>query len=337
MPHGVEETRTTPWPRRATLAAVLALASACGGPQSTLDPAGVAAERIAHLFWWMCGAAALIWLAVMGIAIYAMHIRRESHSRRAGQWLIILGGAAFPVVALSVLLVFSLPMLPDLKASAGSDLRIEVSGEQWWWRVRYVTADGREAALANEVRLPVGEAVDFILTSPDVIHSFWIPSLGGKMDMIPGRVTRLTLEATRTGTFHGICAEYCGSAHAQMKFLVQVMPPEEFRDWLARQAAPAADPDSSLAREGSGAFLANGCGACHTIRGTPADGRLGPDLTHVGSRMSLAAGVLPNDPESFLAWIRHPEDSKPDARMPAFDMLPARQLEAIAAYLEGLE
>ncbi len=197
-----------------------------------------------------------------------------------------------------------LSMLPDLVAPAPEgSLKIVVSGEQWWWRVRYLPPGGEAIVLANEIRLPVGEPVEFRLESPDVIHSFWIPSLGGKMDMIPGRLTRLALEPTRTGVFRGVCAEYCGTSHALMSFYVVVMEKEEFDRWLAHQAAPAEPPAEPLAARGQELFLANGCGACHTVRGTPADGVIGPDLTHVGSRLSLAAGILPNEPDAFQRWI----------------------------------
>lgn len=336
MPPGIRKTGTRPG-LKVALYTTISLAAGCGGPQSALDPAGVAAEQIAALFWWMFAAAVLIWLVVIGIAVYATAIEPRSHAHRTGQLLIIIGGAVFPSVVLAILLVFTLPMLPVLKASPEPGLQVEVSGEQWWWRVRYLTGAGEAVELANEVRLPVGTPVEFILTSPDVIHSFWIPALGGKMDMIPGRVTRLTLEPTRTGTYNGVCAEYCGSAHALMKFMVRVMEPAAFREWLAAQAAPAAGPRDAAAAAGREAFMANGCGSCHTIRGTAADGALGPDLTHVGSRMTLGAGILANEAGEFLAWLRGPGHIKPGVRMPAFDMLPERDLEALAAYLESLQ
>jgi cytochrome c oxidase subunit 2 len=179
--------------------------------------------------------------------------------------------------------------------------------------------------------------VEFHLDSPDVIHSFWIPSLGGKMDMIPGRTNRLTLEPTRTGVFGGVCAEYCGASHALMRFDVVVVEKTEFERWLARQSAPADEPTEPLATRGRDSFLANGCGACHTVRGTEADGVVGPDLTHVGSRLGLGAGVLANGPHDFSRWIADTEVVKPESRMPGFGMLPADEIGAIAAYLDKLE
>ena len=318
-------------------ACVLVLAG-CGGIQSALEPAGSGAARIAELFWWLVGGAVIIWLAVIGLAVYATWARPEAHDRRAARWLIIGGGAVFPTVVLTVYLVYGLAMMPDLlRPAPEGSLRVAVAGERWWWRVRYPTPDGGEVELANEIRLPAGEPVEFILGSPDVIHSFWIPSLGGKMDMIPGRVTRLTLEPTEPGVYRGACAEYCGGPHAFMNFYAVVMEPDAFAAWLAHQAEPAQEPVTPLAEYGQEVFLANGCGACHAVRGTPADGTVGPDLTHVGSRVSLGAGILPNEPDDFYRWIAHPDSLKPQVNMPAFGMLPEEDLRALAAYLESLE
>jgi cytochrome c oxidase subunit 2 len=308
--------------------------------QSTLDPAGTDAAQIADLFWIMAIGAAVVWVVVIGIALYASVLRPHPHSRRAARWLVIGGGVIVPTVTLAALLLYGLVLMPQLREPvAGHDgLRIDVSGEQWWWRVRYHPADGGTPVVsANEIRLPVGEPVQFRLSSPDVIHSFWIPALGGKLDMIPGRVTTLTLRPTRTGVFGGACAEYCGSAHAKMRFVAVVMEPDAFDRWLAAEAAPAQPPASAVARVGQRAFLSNGCGACHAIRGTPARGAVGPDLTHVGSRLTLAAGTLPNTPEAFRHWIAESHAVKPDVLMPEFGMLPPQELDAIARYLEGLQ
>lgn len=321
----------------ASLGLALLTLAGCDGQQSALAPAGTGAQSIATLFWWMAGGALAIWLVVMGIALYATQAHPEAHSIRGARWLIIGGGVIFPVVLLTGLLVYGLMLMPQLSSSENVALRIDVSGEQWWWRVRYRTATGEAVELANEVRLPVGERVAFSLTSPDVIHSFWIPSLGGKVDMIPGRTNQLVLEPTETGTFRGACAEYCGTSHALMNFAVVVMTREAFDRWLAEQAEPAQRPADELQQAGQQAFLANGCGACHQVRGTEADGTVGPDLTHVGSRLSLAAGTLPADVDAFERWIGHSSAIKPDVKMPAFGMLPEAQLNAMAHYLSGLQ
>jgi cytochrome c oxidase subunit 2 len=322
------------------LSASALLLVGCGGPQSTLDPAGRGAENIAELFWWMTAGAILIWLAVIGLSFYAMRVRPEAHSQRRANLLIIGGGAIIPTVVLSGLLAYGLSLMPTLLAPAPEgSLNIAVSGEQWWWRVRYRAPGGNGGAveLANEIRLPVGERVEFHLESPDVIHSFWIPALGGKIDMIPGRSNRLTLEPTRTGVFRGACAEYCGTSHALMSFYVVVLEKADFAAWLEHQQKPAQSPVQPLADRGQELFLANGCGACHTVRGTPADGVVGPDLTHIGSRLSLGAGILPNEPDAFLQWTARTGDVKPGVHMPAFGMLPPEDLRALAVYLEGLQ
>jgi len=310
----------------------------CSGNQSTLDPAGREAERIAILFWCMVVGAAVIWLSVIGLALYCVRAPAESFSRRRASVLIIGGGAVVPAIVLAVLLVFGLAMLPGLVTPAPEgSLKIAVSGELWWWRVRYLTTSGEPIELANELHLPVGEPVEFQLESDNVIHSFWIPSLAGKMDMIPGRVTRLALTPTRIGVFRGVCAEYCGTAHALMKFDVVVEEKPKFDDWLAHQSQLAKPATEPVAKQGQDLFLATGCHACHTVRGTTASGIVGPDLTHVGSRRSLAAGTLPNEPDEFRRWIALTEEVKPGSHMPKFDMLPAEQRDALAVYLKGLK
>lgn len=305
-----------------------------------LSPAGVEAADVAQLFWVMAAGAAVVWAAVIGIALYASRERAGRHGAKAARWLILIGGVLTPTVVLAALLLYGLQMMPELRqpATPGA-MRVEVSGEQWWWRVRYAPADADAPAieLANEIRLPVGQRTEFTLSSPDVIHSFWVPALGGKMDMIPGRITRLVLEPTRTGTFRGICAEFCGASHAFMEFEAVVMEPEAFERWLAHQAEPATPPASPAARAGLRAFTRSGCGGCHTIRGTPANGPVGPDLTHVGSRLTLAAGVLPNDVRAFRRWIARSHAVKPDVLMPAFDMLPDKELDALSIYMESLQ
>jgi cytochrome c oxidase subunit 2 len=308
----------------------------CGGPQSALVTAGRDAERIAHLFVVMATAAVIVWAAVVAIAIYALAGGRRKYSERAATLLITGGGVALPTVVLGALLAYGLPDLPRIvsPAPAGS-LLIEVSAKQWWWRVRYVTPQG-VVETANELRLPVGQRVELRLASTDVIHSFWVPSIAGKMDMIPGRTTRLAIEPTRTGVFRGACAEYCGASHALMAFVVVVMEPDGFREWLNRQAQPATAASQGLV-QGQAEFAANGCGACHAVRGSTADGRLGPDLTHVGSRLHIGAGTLPNEPDAFRRWIAETDAVKPGVHMPAFRALPAESVSAIAAYLESLQ
>jgi len=198
-------------PLRRGAAAVTALAG-CHGPQSALDPAGEGAARIATLFWGMTVGAAIVWAAVAALTVYAVRVAPEAQGRKRRGMLIIGGGVLLPTVTLTGLLVYGLALLPSLVAPApAGSLRVMVTGEQWWWRVRYPTAGGGSVELANELHLPRGEAVDLRLDSADVIHSFWVPSLGGKLDMFPATTTRLALRPTRDGVFRGVCAEYCGA------------------------------------------------------------------------------------------------------------------------------
>lgn len=316
---------------------IITLLGNSAAAQSILAPAGVQAERIATVTWWMLGGGILIWTFVVALAVFFIKVKPSEHGRHKGQWLIIGGGIAFPAVVLTALLVYGLGAMPEVRLNEDADLNIRVAGEQWWWRVQYQTPQGELVELANEIRLPVGRAALFDLTSDNVIHSFWIPSLGGKLDMIPGRTNQLLLQPTRTGLFQGACAEYCGMSHAFMRFRVQVMEQQAFDDWLAGQARPAQTPVTDTAKKGQRVFMTNGCATCHTIRGTAAQGRLGPDLTHVGSRLSLASGTLPMEPESFRRWIGHSKDIKPGTRMPPFAILGEEKLDALAAYLSGLE
>jgi cytochrome c oxidase subunit 2 len=309
--------------------------SGCRGPQSALAATGRDAAQIEHLFIVMTVGAALVWAGVVAIAVYVIRVP-ESHSRRAANLLIIGGGVVLPTVVLGALIVYGLPLLPRVLAPPTTgDVSIQVTAKQWWWRVEYMTPSGL-IETANEVRLPVGQRIEVKLASPDVIHSFWVPSLAGKMDMIPGRSTRVALEPTRTGAFQGACAEYCGTSHSHMAFSVVVMEPGDFRAWLDAQARPATMPAGPVAARGEAAFVTHGCTACHTLRGTAAVGRVGPDLTHVGSRLRLAAGTLPNEPEALVRWIGDADRIKPGVHMPAFRALEADDLTALAAYLGGL-
>jgi cytochrome c oxidase subunit II len=315
---------------------------ACSGPQSALDPAGREAEELALIFWWMTAGCLVIWVACIALALYAA-FTPERQSLTGARRLIVYGGAAFPTVVLTLLLGYGLSLLPEFLAPARpGSLRIAVTAEQYWWRVSYPrdgagSGSGAPVVLANEIRLPVGQEVEFQLDTPDVIHAFWIPSLAGKVDVIPGRRTRLRLLPTRTGTYRGACAEYCGASHAWMAFSVVVQERGEFERWLAAQGRPAQPPAEPVGREGQRVFLANGCGSCHAVRGSSADGVVGPDLTHVGSRLSLGAGLLPNQQVDFGRWVSETDTLKPGVHMPAFGMLEAPELRALAVYLESLE
>ena len=252
-----------------TIGALALVASGCAGEQSALAPAGREAASLARIFWWMTAGALVIWLVVLGIALYAAFspARQDLAGPRR---LIVWGGVIIPVLTLTPLLCYGLLLLPEMLAPAPpAALRIAVTGEQYWWRVRYLPSQGGPVDLANEIRLPAGEAVEFVLDSRDVIHSFWIPSLAGKMDMIPGRTTRLRVSPERPGRYRGVCAEFCGTSHAFMSFPVVVQEKAEFERWLEAQAAPARPPAEPLAAQGRRVFLANGCGACHARSSAP--------------------------------------------------------------------
>ncbi len=274
----------------------------------------------------------LIWLVVIGLAVYAIYYPGQ-HDIKKTRLIVIGGGAAFPTVVLTALLTYGLSILPDLQRPApeGSQV-IEVVGVRWWWRVRYRLPDGETVETANEIHLPVDEATEFKLTSEDVIHSFWIPSIGGKTDMIPGRENRLKLFPTRVGTYRGVCAEFCGTAHAQMSFDVVVQSREDFDQWLIDQVREATD-ESPLGKQ---VLLRHGCGACHAIRGTEADGVVGPDLTHFGSRRGIGASVLLNTPENLRHWIINTHEVKPGVEMPEFDSIQGDDLDALVKYLGSL-
>jgi cytochrome c oxidase subunit 2 len=312
---------------------------ACAGPQSAFVPGGVEAAEVLALWWAMAGGALLIYLLVLGCAVYAARVAPGRWPDFPGTAFIVVGGVALPVVVLVTLLTYSFVLGRDLARDPGPDaLRVEVVGKQWWWEVRYLApGGGAPVVAANELRLPVGEPVELLLSATDVIHSFWLPSLAGKRDMIPGRVNHLVLEAREAGVYRGQCAEYCGGPHALMAFYAIAEPAEDFRRWLEREARPAAAPAEPFLAQGRELFVAGGCGSCHTIRGTPAAGTLGPDLTHLGGRMSLGAGILPNNVGTIAGWIADAQHIKPANKMPSFNTFTGVGLRALAAYLASLQ
>ena len=315
----------------------LVMLAGCSGQQSVLDPAGRDAAVLAQLFWVMAAGAFVLWLLLNGLFFYVSRLRPRKMSPRAAEALIIGGGIVFPAIALGVLLTYALGQMTDFRAT-GTGTLVSVKGEQWWWRVEY-RPENAEAPIrsANEVVLPTGHRSEFALDADTVIHSFWIPVLGGKIDMIPGRRTRMSLEPEEAGLYRGQCTEFCGDSHALMAFSVRVLEPEEYRRWLEHAASPAKPPAGDLAKKGYDVFFSEGCGGCHAIRGTPAEGAVGPDLTHLASRATLAAGTLEMTPEDIVAWVRAPAKIKPGALMPAYDHLSEDELAALAAYLSGLE
>lgn len=314
------------------------LAAGCEGAQSALAPEGSHAERIAVLFWTMTIGGAIIFAALIVLTAFALLAPRRSRGWMARDSVVIGAGVVFPIVLLSILLAYGFMATGKPVPGDGEPglVKIAVDGRRWWWQVSYRDEDNRPVVSANELRLPAGRPVAIELTSQDVIHSFWIPKLAGKLDMIPGRVNVLTLQAQKTGVMRGQCAEYCGGAHALMSFNVVVMTPDAFQAWLKRESAPAQEPADLLAAQGNTLFFAGGCHACHTIRGTPAASEIGPDLTHVGGRTSIGAASLGVDRADFARWIRDNQHIKPGNLMPAYGLFDPAQLDALASYLAGL-
>ncbi len=304
--------------------------------QSVLAPAGEAAARITSLSWLLIIGATLIFVGVM--VLLAAALRGPARPVSTRLW-IVGGGVIFPLLVLSALLVWTMARTPGwMERPPPGALIVGITAHMWWWEVRYRDpASGQEVVLANELHLPAGRPVWLGLSSPNVIHSFWVPALGGKMDMVPGRVDHLMVQVDQPGNWRGQCAEYCGEQHARMAIHVVAHAPADFDTWLAAQARPAAAADGALLERGKSAFLAQRCNACHTVRGLAEESRLGPDLTHVGSRLYLGAGTLLNQPGAMAHWVAHTQDVKPGARMPSSPDMDADTLQALAAYLEHLK
>lgn len=306
-------------------------------PPPALDPAGPFAGPVNTLSWVlfaMAGSVLLIVLIVLALALFGP---RRWRAKLGGQKLVWIGGFAFPVVVLTALLIYGLGLTSHLtQEPQPGEMRIRVTGEMWWWRVAYLDDQGRERFQdANEVHIPVGETVVIELDSADVIHSFWVPRLSGKVDMIPGRRNILRLQADQPGAYGGQCAEYCGGPHALMGLVVVAHEPAAFQTWMQKQSQPALTP-ASLA-PGADVFRRAGCGACHTVAGTEFNGLAGPDLSHVGSRRTLGAGILPNNQGTMAGWISDSQTIKPGNRMPAYPVLTGEELREVSAWLESLK
>jgi cytochrome c oxidase subunit 2 len=299
-----------------------------------LDAAGPVADSIATLTRALFIGGAFVFAAVMLLLWLA--VVRPARPVAPRVWL-LGGGVVFPLLLLVPLLVDSVRRAHALTAPPPPDaLLIGVTARMWWWELRYADpAGGADIVTANELHLPVGRAVRLSLSSPDVIHSLWVPQLAGKMDLVPGRQTHLVLSASESGVFDGACAEYCGEQHTRMALRVIASEPAQFDEWLLAQRAAAREPDAPSARAGRDAFLASGCAACHRIAGVSL-GRLGPDLSHVASRSTLAAMRLPNNEQTLRLWIGGAQSLKPGAHMPSFSHLDATTLTALAAYLATL-
>jgi cytochrome c oxidase subunit 2 len=301
--------------------------------QSTLDPAGRGAEEIADL-WWLLFAVSTVVFAVVLVLLLLGALRRrgapgarpDRRESRRGNRLVAIAGFGAPAVVVIALFFASVATLQAVAPSSRTArMTIEVVGRQWFWDVYYRDGGVRTS---NEIHVPVGEPVELRVRTADVIHSFWVPRLTRKLDMIPGRSASLVIEARNAGIYRGQCAEFCGLQHARMAFLVIAEPPARFGRWLAHEAKPAT-------ASGSEAFLGAGCGGCHAVRGTPARSRYGPDLTHLAGRRTIAAGTLPNTRAALARWLRDPQAVKPGNKMPGLG-LTDRELGRLLDYLESL-
>jgi cytochrome c oxidase subunit II len=321
--------------------------------QSPLDPMGPQAARIFSEWWLYFYVCLAVYLLVGGFYVYIFLFRRSSPpgsgytgpgserphdlNRRLGRHVMI--ASVLTGVVLFGLLIASVITGSNLSAySARAHRTIEVTGHQWWWEVRYDNNNdpSRSVTTANEIHVPAGEPVMLRLTSDDVIHSFWVPNLNGKRDLIPGRITQLVIHADKPGIFRGQCAEFCGLQHAHMALLVIAEPPDKFSAWMDQQVQPAREPVDPSEQRGRQVFLAGPCVLCHSIRGTAANGLVAPDLTHVGSRRMIAAGTLPNTPGHLAGWIADNQTIKPGNHMPQI-ALKSEDLQPLLYYLESLK
>jgi cytochrome c oxidase subunit 2 len=304
---------------------------------SALDPHGSGADRVAGLWWLLFWISAVVFAVVTVLVLVALARRRGDRDtlvrRGGGEALIVIGGVIVPAIVLTAVYVVGLRDLRALTVPAHTDLTVEVTGHDWWWEVRY---PDQGIVSANELHVPVGRPVRLLLTSRDVIHSFWVPQLTVKTDLIPGHTNTTWVQASRPGTYRGQCAEYCGLQHAKMAIFVIADPPDAFDRWVANERQPAVAAADPVAARGRLALERNSCAACHTVRGTTAGGTLGPDLTHFGSRRTIGAGALPNTPGNLGGWIVNSQTVKPGNRMPPQPLTP-EELQALLAYLERLK
>lgn len=323
----------------ATLA-VAAGVSGCG-KQSILTTRSKPAHDIALLWWWMLAAATVVFLGAVAMLAIGWWRRGRPGLPFVGeredlaQGMVLVFGIVVPLVALVALFGVSDVYLvtktapPDPRTTR---MTINVIGHQWWWEVRY---DNGRAITANEIHIPVNTRVNVVATTADVIHSFWVPALNRKIDMVPGMRNRVLLYASRPGEYRGQCSQFCGLQHANMSLKVFAQRPAAFREWLSGQERPAATPANGAAAAGRRLFMNAQCASCHTIGGTPAQGTVGPNLTHVGSRTSLASNEIPNTPAWLAAWLRNPQKIKPGTRMPDLG-LSSPQISELVAYLREL-
>jgi cytochrome c oxidase subunit 2 len=318
--------------------------------QSALDPGGPKAAAILHLGRFLWITAIVVYVIVIGTLFYALRSAgtrpatfddtdsdEPGRERTRTRWV---SGAVAATALILLLFIFVDVSTARTMSRVGGEkpLRIDVVGHQWWWGVKYPDTANPQNIIetANEIHVPVGRAVFIKMTSEDVIHSFWAPNLDGKKDLIPGHETRTWFTADSAGVYRGQCAEFCGHEHAKMAFFIVAEPRAQFELWFQSQKSEASKPGDSLAREGQRIFLTGSCAMCHAISGTSAGSHFGPDLTHLASRRTIAAGTLSNNEGNLAAWILDPQSIKPGTKMPA-NQFDAKSLRALVAYLRTLK
>ena len=322
------------------------LAAGCGGvekfPQTALEPRSDYAVMIDDLQWLTIYLGVAVGIAVFGVLAYILVRFRHKPGEPPpvqvhGNTRLELAWTLIPALLIAVIAVPTVRTIFATQAPAPADaLVVDVRGYQWWWEFRYPTANGDTIVTANEIHVPVGRPVHLRITAADVLHSFWVPQMGGKRDLIPNRVNHIVFTPMEAGVYLGQCAEFCGDSHALMKMRLIAQAPAEFDRWLAQQAAPAVEPTDSAVLIGKQLVTAGTCAGCHIIEGTTAQfGRVGPTLTHVAARSTIAAGVLDNNAENLAAWIDDPQAIKPGARMPDTG-LTEQEIAYVVAYLQTL-
>ena len=343
----MSHSQTGQWRKRllSALLPVIALwQTAEGRVQSSLDPAGPDALRISRLWWLMLIVCTAVFLVVLGFMLQGiLRGRRRQEAATDEQSTQQMTRAVNAATAVTTLILFVLLVASVMTGRAVSTkpdsdvIDVEVVGHQWWWEFTYKdAAASQQVSTANELHVPVGRTVVLKLTSRDVIHSFWTPNLQGKKDLIPGHYIIYPLRVDREGTFRGQCAEFCGAQHAHMAFTVIAQPEDQFTAWLDGQRQPAAAPSDPLAARGQQVFLSKPCVMCHTIRGTVAGSRVGPELTHLASRPTIAAGTLEMNRGNLAGWVLDAQAIKPGSHMPP-NSLSSEELDALLAYLESLK
>jgi cytochrome c oxidase subunit 2 len=330
--------------RRWTIFAMCMSLAGCSGWQSTLDPHSAEAVHLANLFWLFAAVNVAVWVLVAAALLFTLRRKGGSDAptenspaanRRKGIFVASLTG----LTAL-ILTLFTLVSFYATRGFAWHDpntLTVKITGHQWWWEIEYQNEDPQQVfQTANEIHIPTGRPVTFVLESADVIHSFWVPNLMGKQDLIPGRKNYLTIRADKPGLYRGQCAEFCGLEHAHMAILVFAEEQQTFDAWRGQQLSLAKTPGAPARLAGMHLFLNRPCASCHTIAGTDAGGRLGPDLTHFGSRATIAAGLLHNTPHALDSWLADPQLQKPGVMMPKVTLSRAERAQLVA-YLGGLK